>query len=145
MAHFSVAPTPAAPKLRGHLRKGENRPAKTGRAARVRAGTFNSVARRADVLRRLAERVNTGRTTTATYLGTLGADEAFIASYASPYGRAVAKVYREKFGAEPERSGLAVRGRHLLRVFAYSADELPILDAAARAYNRTATLVGGAR
>lgn len=50
------------------------------------------------------------------------------------------------FDAEPVRSGLAVRGQRLLRVFAYTTDELPVLDDAARTYARTAALVaGGAR
>lgn len=112
-----------APRMLGYLRKGEHKPVRIGRAARVRVSTFSSPARRADVLRRLVERVNAGRVTTAAYLAdVLGADEAFIHSFASPYGRAVAKVYREKFGADPVRSGLAVRGQRLLRVYAYTAD-----------------------
>jgi hypothetical protein len=126
-----------------YYRKGEQKIVKTGRAARVLVGRFNSPARRAYVLSRVVERVNTGRTTTAAYLAdVLGADDAFIHSYASPYGRTVAKIYREKFGAEPVKAGLALRGRKLLRVFAYTADELPILDDAARTYKRTAALIG---
>lgn len=125
-----------------YYRKGEARPVKTGRAARVRVGRFNSVARRRDVLARLVERVNAGRTTAAEYLTGIGADAEFIRRFASPFGREIAKQYRTKFGTEPVKAGLALVHRRLVRVFAYATDELPILDAAARTYARTAALVG---
>jgi len=122
-------------------RKGERKPIRTGRAARTRVGTFNSPARRAANLVKVADRVNTGKVTTADYLRQLGADDAFVTSYASPYGRTVAKVYRSEHGAEPVKSGLAARGRKLVPVFAYSADDATILEKAAREYRRTAELV----
>jgi len=125
-----------------HYRRGEHKPTKTGRAARTRVGTFNSPARRAANLAKVAQRVNAGKVTTADYLtGTLHATTDFVTSYASPYGRTVAKVYRAEYGREPERAGLAVRGKRLVPVFAYGEAELPILDKAAREYRRTAELV----
>lgn len=48
-----------------------------------------------------------------------------VRSYASPDGRAVAKVYREQFGTEPERNGLAVRGRRLVPVLATATPSHP--------------------
>lgn len=124
-----------------HYSRGEHKPIKTGRAARTRVGTFNSVARRQAVLTAQAARVNAGKTTTADYLRQLGADDAFVTSYSSPYGRTVAKVYRAETGAEPAKNGLAVRGHRLVPVFAYGADDAAILEKAAREYKRTAELV----
>lgn len=127
-----------------YYRRGEHKPVKTGRAARVRVGTFNSVARRQAVLQAVADRHNTGKTTAAQYLtDVLGADAEFVHSYASPYGKACAKVFREQYGAEPQRSGLAVRGRRLVAVLAYSEDEVQVLDKGAREYRRTAELLAG--
>lgn len=125
-----------------YYRADQAKPVKTGRAARVRIGTFDSVARRQAVLAATVERFNRGKVTTADYLASvLGASADFVRSYASPYGRAVAKVYREQFGAEPGRNGLAVRGRRLVRVAAYSEAERSILDQGAREYARTAALL----
>jgi len=125
-----------------YYRRGEHKPVKTGRAARIRVGNHMSVARRQAVLAAVADRHNTGKTTAAQYLAdVIGADEAFVHSYASPYGKACAKVYREQFGAEPQRCGLAVRGRRLVAVLAYSEDELPVLAKGAAEYRRTAELL----
>jgi|GEM_PF-4952729 len=125
-----------------YYRRGEHTPIRTGRAARTRVGTYNSPQRRAANLAKVAERVNHGKVTTADYLtGELHAPAEFVASYASPYGRTVAKVYRAEFGREPERSGLDVRGKRLVRVYAYGEAELPVMDKAAREYRRTAELV----
>jgi len=130
------------PRPVGRHRKGEAVPVKTGRAARVRVGHHMSVARQDAVLDVLVARSNFGRITTAQYLAQfLGADEAFIASYASPFGRAVAKVYRATFGTEPVKSGLARRGHRLIPCFAYGASELDVLAKAARTYRRTAELM----
>ena len=122
-------------------RKGEVTPIRTGRAARTRVAAYNSPARRAANLAKVAERVNTGKVTTADYLRRLGADDAFVTSYSSPYGRTAAKVYRDEHGTEPVKSGLAARGRKLVPVFAYGADDAAILEKAAREYKRTAELV----
>jgi hypothetical protein len=125
-----------------YYRKGEQSPIRTGRAARPRVGNHMSPQRRSAVLQGVVERVNTGKVTTADYLTTaVGAPADFVASYASPYGRTVAKVYRAEFGHEPAKSGLARRGLRLLPVFAYGEDELPVLDKAAHEYRRTAELL----
>lgn len=122
-----------------HYRKGEHTPAKTGRAARTRVGHHMSVARRHATLIAWA---NAGKLTAAQYLADiLGADTAFIGSYAGPFGKAIATAWRAARGADPKRTGLARVGQRLVRVFAYGADELPILQAAAEAYPRTAALL----
>lgn len=140
----TAAPAPAAaapirPRPADHFRKGEAVPQRTGRAARIRIGHHMSVARRHAVLDALCARVNGGRLTAAAYLsGVLGADERFVRSYASPFGRAVARAFRQAHGCEPARDGLARHGRRLMRCFTY--DEAA-LAAGALAYARTAELV----
>lgn len=132
-----------APRPADHYRPGEHTTPKTGRAARTRyAGTAMSVARRQAVLGALVARINGDRLTAAAYLAdALHADAGFIRSYASKFGEAVATAWRAFYGADPKRDGWAWTGRLLVRVFAYSADEMPILDAAADAYPRTAALL----
>lgn len=133
------AVTPVRPRPADHFRKGEHVPPRTGRAARARVGHHMSVARRHAVLDALCARVNGGRLTAAAYLsGVLGADERFVRSYASPFGRAVAKAWREAHGCEPVRDGLARHGRRLVGCFTY--DEAA-LAAGATAYRRTAELL----
>jgi hypothetical protein len=128
------------PRPADHYRPGENTPAKTGRAARTRVGHHMSVGRRHDVLDALVSRTNGDQITAAAYLAELGADADFIKSYASPFGKAIARVYRE-VGREPERIGLARVGRRLVPVFAYAEADRQLLDAAAQAYPRTAALL----
>jgi len=125
------------PRPAGRHRKGETVPVKTGRAARVRIGHHMSVQRRIAVLDATVERANLGFLTAAEYLAELGLDEAFIYSYASPFGKAAAKAYRSAFGVEPAKSGLARRGMRLVPVFAYGADEAGVLYEAAQDYKRT--------
>lgn len=133
------------PNRTSRPRPGQYRPVPTGRAARTRTGNHMSVARRHAVLDATVTRMNTGLVTTADYLAdVIGADAAFVASYAGPFGKAVAKVWREKTGTEPAKTGMARRGTRLLSVFAYGTDELPILMAGAVAYRRTAALLGPA-
>lgn len=111
------------------------------RAARARIGHHMSSARRYAVLDALIARTNGGLITAAGYLAdVLGANEKFIYSFGSPFGRDVAKKYRAKFDAEPKR-GLTRRGLRLFDGFVYAADEAPILDEAARSYNRTRKLI----
>jgi hypothetical protein len=134
-----------APRRRpaDRLRKGENIPAKTGRAARVRIGHHMSPARRDARLAAVVARTNAGRLTAAEYLtDVLGADQDFVHSYASPFGKAIATAWRAAYGADPKKKGLALVNRRLIPVFAYRIDDLPILQAAALAYPRTAELVG---
>lgn len=142
LARLNPAPRP---RPAGRHRKGEAVPVKTGRGARLRVGHHMSVQRRIIVLDAVVERANVGRITAAEYLAQLGADEAFINSYASPYGRAVAKAYRSAFGAEPARSGLARRGVRLVPVFAYTADEADALYEAAQDYKRTREFLAAQR
>lgn len=128
-------------------RAGENTPAKTGRAARTPVGAHMSVRRRHAVLDAHTRRVNraAGCVTTAEYLtDVVGADAAFVKSYAAPFGTAVAKVFRAEFGVEPSRSGLVRVGRRLFPVFGYAAGDvevLTVLDKGARNYRRTAELL----
>lgn len=114
------------------------------RALRTRVGHHTSPARRRAALDAHVARTNTGLVTTAAYLAdVIGADAAFVASYAGPFGKAVAKAWREATGTEPAKSGLARRGTLLLAVFAYGTDErsTAVLDAGARSYKRTALLL----
>lgn len=123
-------------------RKGEHKPVKTGRAARVRIGTYNSPARRQAVLAAVAERVNTGQLTAAGYLTEqLRTDADFTRRYSSPFGRAAAAVYRQQYGTDPAKTGLDVRGKRLVRVFAYGAEDTDVLEKAAADYARTAALL----
>lgn len=133
---------PSRPRPADHFRKGEHAPLRTGRAARVRIGHHMSVARRAAFVGALVARWNTGRVTAEAWLATVpGVDAEFVRRYASPFGREVAKVYRARFGTEPVRAGSAWRSRMLVDCFAYSAEELPALEEAARSYKRTALLL----
>ncbi len=134
LARLNPAPRP---RPAGRHRKGEAVPVKTGRAARLRVGHHMSVQRRIAVLDAVVERANVGRITAAEYLAELGLDEAFINSYASPFGKAAKKAYVAAFGVEPPKSGLARRGMRLVPVFAYAADEADVLYAGAQNYVRT--------
>lgn len=116
-------------------------PARIGRAARARVGRFDSAARRRDVLARVVQRVNAGLVTVAGYLTQLGADQDTIRRYASQVGKRAKAAYAAKFGVEPARSGLAVVGRHLARVFAYDEADVEILRQAAVSYPKTSFLI----
>lgn len=129
----------------GRHRKSSNTAPQAGRAERTPVGHHMSVQRHIAVLDALVERTNAGRITAAEYLAELGLDEAFINSYASPYGRAVAKAYRSAFGVEPAKSGLARRGLRLVPVFAYDADEAGVLYEAAQDYQRTREFLAAQR
>ena len=96
-------------------------PARSGRAARTRVGTFNSPARRRDVLVRLTERVNArnGVVTVAEQLRDRGASVDIERRYASAVGRKVAANARA-IGVEPQQTGLAVAGRKLVPAFGYT-------------------------
>jgi len=98
-------------------------PVRTGRAARIRVGTYDSPARRRDVLLRLADRVNAaaGMVTVAGELRARGASDDLVRRYASPVGRKTAEVARAT-GVRTEQTALAVAGRRLVPAFGYSAD-----------------------
>jgi hypothetical protein len=139
------------PKPQDHLRRGEARPAKAGRAARERVGRYNSKARQRAVLVAYAERWNaalaqTGCLTAAHYLrNQLKAAAAFVASFASPYGKAVRQAHIDLFGTEPESRGLMVIGNRrprLIPIFSYSEDKHEALALGAATYARTAVMIG---
>lgn len=119
-----------------YYRKGEQATAKTGRAARVRVGTFNSPARRRDVLTRLTVRVNTaaGILTVADALREHGADADLVRRYASPVGRKTAAAWRTEHDTEPEQIGLAVVGRGLVWAAGYRPQDRAMLDAVIEGY-----------
>jgi hypothetical protein len=126
------ATAPSLPKPQDHLRKGERRPAKTGRAARVRIGTHWQRAM-------IAVR-NSGRILARDFLAGLGLDAAWIDQYESAFGRATAKAYRQNHGAEPDTRGLVwLRGR-LWHANRYA--DINDLRAGIAAYPRLAALIG---
>lgn len=111
------------------------------RAARTCIGNHMSVVRRFAILDAYIARTNGGLITVAGYLANaLGANEKFIFSYGSPFGRDVAKRYRAAFNAEP-KTGLTRRGMRLFEGFVYTADEAFILAESARSYSRTRKLI----
>jgi hypothetical protein len=116
----------------------------TTRSTRTRVGNAMSPARRNAFLDSFVARVNASVITAAQYLtDVLGADAEFVRRFSGTFGKAVAKAWREQFGTEPTKSGLARVRRMLLPVFAYTADAatLTVLDKAARSYTRTAQLL----
>lgn len=125
------------------LRKGQNRPALIGRAARRadacrQARTEQRPGRpvighrdRAIVA---ARNTNAGLMTVGEYLHGIGFPEAD--QFASAFGRACAKTYRATHSAEPLRIYAAVNGRIRRSQFGY-ADVADLL-AGARVYSRTA-------
>jgi len=119
MSYSDVARTICAP--RDKQAKAKAAPVRTGRAARVRVGTFDSPARRREVLLRLAERVNAeaGTVTVADRLRALGAADDLVRRYSSPVGRKVAEAVRQG-GSQPEQTGLAVAGHKLVPSFGYA-------------------------
>ena len=117
----------------------DRQPTASGHGAR-RVGNFKSAARRRDVVRRTADRVNaaTGVVTVAEQLRERGANDDIVRRYASPVGRKTAEAWRKAHGADPEQTGLAAAGRHgrsrLVAAFGYPADARPVLDTVIDAY-----------
>lgn len=111
-------------------RQGMSAPVKTGRAARRRVGTFNSPARRRDVLQRLTDRVNAaaGVLTVDKQLRDRGADSELVRRYASSVGRKAAAAYRAETDTDPAPVGLAVAGRHLVWAAGYQPGDSKFLD-----------------
>ena len=122
------------PKPLDHQPKQAHRPAR-------KPGAFNSVTRRQYNLRLIAQRVNAGVLTAASYLRDLGADDETIRRYASQLGKRVKSMAAAK-GITPALSGLAVVGRHLVRCLAYDIRDIEILRTATAEYQRTAHLIG---
>jgi hypothetical protein len=129
----------------GYLRKGQNRPALTGRTARRsesrrQARTEQRPGRpvighrdRAIVAARNA---NTGLMSVNEYLRGIGFPEAD--QYASAFGRACAKVYRRNHQAEPPTLYAIGNGR-IRRMYGYT--DVADLLAGAKVYKRTAAFL----
>lgn len=113
------------PKPQDHLRPQPRR----------RSGKVGTLHQRAMLAYR-----NAGKTTTADYLASLGADTDTIRRFASPFGRKVAQAHRAATGSEPTRNGLALVRGQLMRVFAYA--DRALLATVAREYHATANLIG---
>lgn len=102
---------------------------------RRRSGKIGTLHQRAMLAYR-----NAGKTTTAEFLASIGADAETIRRFASSFGRKVAQAYRAATGSEPTRNGLALVRGQLMRVFAYA--DRSLLESAARGYHATANLIG---
>jgi hypothetical protein len=129
--------------FQGYLRKGQNRPALTGRTlrrheqraqARTEQRPGRPVIGHRDRAIVAARNTNAGLMTVGEYLHGIGFPEADL--YASAFGRACAKTYRASHGVEPQRIYAAVNGRIRRSQFGY-ADVADLL-AGANAYSRTA-------
>lgn len=136
------------PKMTGHLRKGQNRPALTGRAARRHEARAKAraLARKhrmpviTHVHRALVAAHNTGLLLAEQFLTDLTGDRQFAAKYGSAFGKACRAEYKRNHGdAEPAGDGLCIAGGRIRSAHSYSND----LDlvAGALAYKRTAHLV----
>lgn len=129
----------------GYLRKGQNRPVLTGRAAR-RAETRRHarteqrpgrpVIGHHDRAIVAAHNANTGLMTAAQYLHGIGFPNA--GQYASAFGRACAKAYRRNHHGEPQTVYAIGNGR--IRLMYGYADVADLL-AGAEAYKRTAAFL----
>lgn len=131
-------------------RKGENRPAVTGRAlrrhdvraqARAEQRPGRPVIGHQDRAIVAARNANAGLMTVGEYLNGIGFPEA--ERLASAFGRACAKAYRQNHDAEPTRTYAAVNGRIRRSQFGY-ADVADLL-AGAEAYGPTAAFLAEQR
>lgn len=132
--------------MTGHLRKGQNTRQLTGRALRRHAARAQvrteqrpgrAVIGHMDRAIVAARNTNAGLMTVGEYLRGIGYPEA--ERYASAFGRACAKVYRQNHGVEPQRLYAAVNGRIRRSQFGYT-DAADLL-AGARAYKPTAAFL----
>lgn len=132
--------------LQGHYRKGEQRPALTGRTlrrhesraqARTEQRPGRAVLGHMDRAIVAARNTNAGLMTVGEYLRGIGFPEAD--RLASACGRKVAETYRENHNAEPQRILAAVNGRIRPSQFGY-ADVADLL-AGALAYKPTAAFL----
>jgi len=129
--------------FQGYLRKGQNRPALTGRTlrrheqraqSRIEQRPGRPVISHHDRAIVAARNTNAGLMTVGEYLHGIGFPEADL--YASAFGRACAKAYRANHNAEPQRVYAAVNGRIRRSQFGY-ADVADLL-AGVHVYSRTA-------
>lgn len=132
--------------LTGYLRKGEARPALTGRAqrrhefraqARTEQRPGRPVVGHRDRAIVAARNANAGLMTVGEYLHGIGFPEAD--RLASAFGRKVAETYRANHNAEPLRILAAVNGRIRPSQFGYA--DVSDLLAGAEAYGPTAAFL----
>lgn len=132
--------------MTGHLRKGQNRPALTGRTlrrheqraqARTEQRPGRPVIGHMDRAIVAARNTNAGLMTVGEYLRGIGFPEAD--RLASACGRATAAEHRKNHNAEPQRLYAAVNGRIRRSQFGYT-DAADLL-AGARAYKPTAAFL----
>lgn len=132
------------PTMTGHLRKGQNTPAKTARAARRRAARaqarteqrpgFPVIGHRE---RAIIANANAGHILVRDFLQNIGFAD--WERYESAAGRKIAEVYRENHGTDPARGGKVVLRGRIWDVARYR-NELDLI-AGAHTYKRTAHLV----
>jgi hypothetical protein len=131
--------------FQGYLRKGTNRPALTGRAARRADQRATDRAFAVEHGMRVIGHHERARAAASRggflfagdYLRTLGLPDAD--RYSSAFGTAVAQAYRTNHGVGPDRRGLTIVNGRLRPTFRYHN---PLdLVAGALAYKRTAELV----
>lgn len=138
--------------LQGHLRKGESRPALTGRAARryeARCEARNSARASGHRIlghheRALIAAANAGHWLVRDYMRlALGCDEVFIHAYESWAGRHTAEQYRKNHGVDPDKHGRTFKNGRTVFVHRYRDDEDGLADLrnGALTYNRTRDLV----
>ncbi len=133
--------------LTGYLRKGESRPALTGRAqrrheprtqARTEQRPGRHVIGHMDRAIVAARNANAGLMTVGEYLHGIGFPEAD--RLASAFGRACAKAYRKNHNTEPSHAYAIANGR--IRTQNGYADVADLL-AGAEAYRPTAAFLAG--
>lgn len=129
--------------MTGYLRKGQNRPAATGRAARrieqrQQARVF-SRNHGMHVIghhqRAVAAASRQGWLFAGDYLADLGVDSRYTAAF----GNATVKAYRENHGTDPDRGGWSIVNGRLRVTYRYT-NELDLI-AGALAYARTRSIV----
>lgn len=129
--------------MTGHLRRGQNRPVLTGRAARrqtarVEARTFardHGMRVIGHVQRAMAAASRQGWLFAGDYLATLGVD----ARYSAAFGKSVREAYVANHGTEPDRGAWTIVNGRMRATYRYS-NELDLI-AGALAYARTRDIV----
>jgi len=107
---------------------------------RLRSRTIRSAARVDRGV--LYTTISAGMILARAFLTSRGTTAAFADRYGSPFGRAAAKIFRERRGTEPRRAWSQINGIWR-RVMGYTSQDLPVLNAALAAYPRTAYLAAG--
>lgn len=133
------------PTMTGHLRKGQNRPALTGRAGRRHEARVQARATAREYgtrvighhERAVIAEANAGHILVRDFLQSIGFDG--WERYESAAGRRIAEVYRDNHGTDPDRGGKVVLRGRIWSTMRYRN----VLDlvAGAQAYPRTAHLV----